>query len=258
MLAALQGSVSERKLRLFAAGCCRRIEHLFRDERSRRAVETAERQADGLASEGDLRAAREGARAAVRQLRHGRGAPLAALGARQAAASALTQPMRAPRWAALAAAQAETAAARGQARARLVGAWGKGLALVPAELAPATWQAMSLPAWWAVRADEAEDREFLRAREAVQRQEQCRLLREILGNPFRPPTVDRTWLSWGGGAAARVARAVYEESAFDQLPILADALEEAGCGDAELLTHLRSEGPHVRGCWALDAVLGLD
>ena len=54
----------------------------------------------------------------------------------------------------------------------------------------------------------------------------------------------------------KLAASVYEEQAFDRLPILADALEEAGCDDAELLAHLRGPGPHARGCWPLDTLLG--
>src|SRR5689334_10869615 len=126
MLAALGYSVSERKLALFAAGCCRRVEQVMRDGRSRRAVELAERRAEGLTTEAELREARQGARAAVQRWRRagrwGTGADLAVLWAHQAAALALTRPARAPRWAALAAAQAETVAARGQARSQLVGA----------------------------------------------------------------------------------------------------------------------------------------
>jgi hypothetical protein len=53
-----------------------------------------------------------------------------------------------------------------------------------------------------------------------------------------------------------LATAIYEESAFDRLPILADALEEAGCTDVELLGHLRGPGPHVRGCWVVDLITG--
>jgi hypothetical protein len=53
-----------------------------------------------------------------------------------------------------------------------------------------------------------------------------------------------------------LAKAIYGEGRFTDVPVLADALEEAGCADAEILTHLRGPGPHVRGCWALDLVLG--
>jgi hypothetical protein len=64
------------------------------------------------------------------------------------------------------------------------------------------------------------------------------------------------WLCWHGGTIPKLAQAIYDERAFDRLPVLADALEEAGCTDADLLGHLRGPGPHVRGCWALDLLLG--
>jgi hypothetical protein len=64
------------------------------------------------------------------------------------------------------------------------------------------------------------------------------------------------WCHWQDGTIPKLARAVYDGRAFDRLPFLADALEEAGCTDAALLGHLRGLGPHVLGCFALDAVLG--
>ncbi len=85
---------------------------------------------------------------------------------------------------------------------------------------------------------------------------QAALLRDIVGNPFRSVTVRPAWLLWGGGTVGSLARAVYDESAFDRLPILADALEEAGCDDADVLSHCRGPGEHVRGCWVLDLLLG--
>jgi hypothetical protein len=85
---------------------------------------------------------------------------------------------------------------------------------------------------------------------------ECDLLREVFGNPFRPSTVDPAWLAWEGGTVARLAGAAYEGRAFDRLPILGDALEEAGCADADLLAHCRQQpAAHVRGCWALDLLL---
>jgi hypothetical protein len=81
-------------------------------------------------------------------------------------------------------------------------------------------------------------------------------LREIFGNPFRPTPIDPAWLAWNDGTVVKIAQAIYEERAFDRLPVLADALEEAGCTNAELLGHLRGPGPHARGCWALDLLLG--
>jgi hypothetical protein len=84
-----------------------------------------------------------------------------------------------------------------------------------------------------------------------------RLLRDLFGNPFRPaPSLAPAVLAWDKGTVPKLAAAIYEERVFDRLPILADALEDAGCTDAEVLTHCRSGGVHVRGCWVVDLVLG--
>jgi hypothetical protein len=66
--------------------------------------------------------------------------------------------------------------------------------------------------------------------------------------------VDPAWLRWRDGVVAQMVRAIHEEWRFDELPILADALEEAGCDNADLLAHCRQPGPHSRGCWAVDAL----
>lgn len=79
------------------------------------------------------------------------------------------------------------------------------------------------------------------------------LLRCVIGNPLRPVRVDKRWRS---EAAVALAAGVYADRAFDRLPILADALEEAGCDDADVLSHCRGDGPHCRGCWVVDGVLG--
>jgi hypothetical protein len=92
---------------------------------------------------------------------------------------------------------------------------------------------------------------------AAELKSQCDLLHEVVGNPFRRAPVDPAWLAWEGGTVPRLAGAVYEGRAFDQLPILGDALEEAGCTDADLLAHCRQQpGAHVRGCWVIDLLLG--
>jgi hypothetical protein len=88
---------------------------------------------------------------------------------------------------------------------------------------------------------------------AGERHEQARLMRCIFGDPFRSRTVDARWL---GPAVVSLARTIYEGRAFDRLPILAEALEATGCDDSELFVHCRGEGPHVRGCWVIDAVIG--
>jgi len=82
---------------------------------------------------------------------------------------------------------------------------------------------------------------------------QATVIRDIIGNPFRPVTADTSWLT---STTVGLARTIYEERAFDRLPILADALEEADCDEPAILDHCRSDGPHVRGCWAVDLVLG--
>jgi hypothetical protein len=85
---------------------------------------------------------------------------------------------------------------------------------------------------------------------------QCAILHDIFGNPFRPVALDPAWLQWDGGTVRKIAQAIYDDRAFDRLPVLADALEEAGCADRDLLDHCRSGGEHVRGCWAVDLLLG--
>jgi hypothetical protein len=79
------------------------------------------------------------------------------------------------------------------------------------------------------------------------------LIRDIFANPFLPVTFDPRWRT---SDAVGLARAIYDERAFDRLPILADALMDAGCDDEQVLAHCRSAGPHVRGCWVVDLVLG--
>lgn len=85
---------------------------------------------------------------------------------------------------------------------------------------------------------------------------QVLLLRDIFGNPYRPASVAASVLAWNGGMVRRMAESIYDERAFDRLPILADALEEAGCTDADILNHCRQPGEHVRGCWVVDLLLG--
>jgi hypothetical protein len=83
------------------------------------------------------------------------------------------------------------------------------------------------------------------------------LVRDVIGNPFRTqPAILTEVLAWNDGTVLRLAQGVYEERAFEQLPILADALLDAGCEQEELIGHCRSEGPHVRGCWGVDLILG--
>ena len=82
---------------------------------------------------------------------------------------------------------------------------------------------------------------------------QCDLLRDIFGNPFCLVIADPSWVTI---PVQNIAAAIYHEQAFDRLPLLADALEEAGCDNADILAHCRGPGPHVRGCWVVDLLLG--
>jgi hypothetical protein len=92
---------------------------------------------------------------------------------------------------------------------------------------------------------------------AEERKAQSHCLRDIFGNPFRPPPpLPPAVLTWNDSTVTRMAQGIYEDRAFERLPILADALLDAGCDDEELSRHCRSEGPHVRGCWAVDLILG--
>ncbi len=115
----------------------------------------------------------------------------------------------------------------------------------------------------------AAEAEAEQAREKVQREgaapagawaQQMALLsacaRDIFGNPFRPsPPLPPAVLAWNDATILRIAGGIYEGRAFDRLPVLADALLDAGCDDEELIQHCRAPGPHVRGCWALDLIL---
>lgn len=81
-------------------------------------------------------------------------------------------------------------------------------------------------------------------------------IREVIGNPFRPISLNPAWLTWHDGLLASMAQKMYDSRNFTDMPILADALEEAGCTDPDILNHCRQPAEHVRGCWLLDLLLG--
>jgi hypothetical protein len=84
----------------------------------------------------------------------------------------------------------------------------------------------------------------------------CDMCREIWGNFINPTVANKDWLRWNNKTLPKMAQAIYDEKAWDRLGVLADALEDAGCEDAAILTHCRQPGIHVRGCWVLDLLLG--
>jgi hypothetical protein len=96
----------------------------------------------------------------------------------------------------------------------------------------------------------------MRGSEDISRREksqQSALVHDIVGNPFRPLSCQSSWLT---STVTPLARAVYEGRHFEDMPILADALEDAGCDNADVLSHCRQPGEHVRGCWVVDMLLG--
>jgi len=102
--------------------------------------------------------------------------------------------------------------------------------------------------WW-----EAEAQAALTSERAAQ----ASLVRDVFGNPFDLAPIGKTRsLDWDHQRPRKIAQAIYTEGRFDGLPVLADALEEAGCSDPEILSHCRGEAAHVRGCWVLDLMLG--
>ena len=195
---------NDRKLRLFGCACCRRVWRLFRDERSQRVVELAERYADGLVTDPDLTVACQEAMQAT-EVDHGEWQPIH--GAYHHAAQA---------------------------------AWWMGLTDQPFDAGYVSERC------YGATVCDPDDPE-------IEDQAQAALLRDIFGNPFRPVAFDPRWRT---SDTLGLARAIYEDRAFDRLPVLADALMDAGCADEQVLEHCRSDGPHARGCWVVDLVLG--
>jgi hypothetical protein len=185
MLAFLQAKANDRKLRLFAVACSRRVWSLI-DPLGQAAVDVAENYADGLAGPDEMRAAR-----------------LACQGAGDRASwyAAATNPK-------IAARNAARSAQAGVASNPLLGT------------------------------------------EAGELLSQAALIRDIFS---LLPSINPIWLS---PIVLQLARAIYDDRAFDRMPALADALHDAGCGNEEILSHCRGPGSHVRGCWTLDLILG--
>jgi hypothetical protein len=230
LLEGVHGRVSDRKLRLFAAACCRRVWGLLPSGRSRRAVEVCERHADGEAADDDLRAAY--------------------------APAAWLEDTVVPPWAVTVAAEAAAAnAAYHQAAEAAVRASLWALDAVAGTAADAVADPPCSP-----ESGRVGDRWFqtFQAARLAEKQAQCRVLRCIIGDPFCPVRARRSWLAWHGGAVGKLARTLYEGRRFADLGVLADALEEAGCAEPALLAHCREPGPHARGCWALDVLLGFE
>jgi hypothetical protein len=210
-----------RKLRLFACGCCRQVWHLIEDARSRRLVGLSEQLADGLARPLELAEAEVAARSAKSE------ADVASAGR-----SAMTHVSQVG--AAIDAAL-QTAAKEAYKAARVA----SGCALC------------SVGGFWTI--------DQPNPTWEAQEKRQADLLRDLFGNPFRPTRST----AWQAATVLALAQAAYDERSIPageldtgRLAVLADALEEAGCTNSEILAHCRGAGPHVRGCWVIDLLLG--
>ena len=217
-----KGRVSDRKVRLFLVASCYRIWDLLSHEHSRQAVLTVERYADQLVSSDELASAGRHAITACAELEQ------AMWRVTDEGFQLFDGPSPGTEEEIDAAIQNETLATK-LAHASL-------LPTVAAESDPALTGHLPLLDY---------------ADESVLGDWACSL-RDIFANPFGSVTLDSCWLT---PQAVVLAQAIYDDRAFDRLPILADALEEAGCTDADTLAHCRGPGPHVRGCWVVDLLL---
>jgi hypothetical protein len=233
MLDLLRGRAEGRKLRLFAVACCRRVMPLLVsrwpavDERLRRALAACEQEAEEAGDPAADWEAYWGRCEDLRAIVTGNPGPEVQAAAR--AVRTLLDWWQTMDWSYRLTPRDQPARA----------------ACAAADVARAAAQAVK-------RAADGD----ARAARAAERARQAALLRDLFGNPFRSPSFDPAWLAWNGGTVPKLARAVYAERAFDDLPVLADALEDAGCTDRRLLSHCRRGGHHARGCWAVDLLLG--
>ena len=195
-----RGDNYDRKLRLFACACCRRIWEEIPDSRSQNAVEMAERYADGFATEEEMNAASHMALDASDQAQ--------AMDWENAANAAYS------------------ASACGIS-------------------------AFDVAIYASV--DSCDVYEECGDNRYHERIIQAHILRDIVGNPFKPRTFQTQWKTQ---TIIQLSQSMYDDRDFTAMSILGDALEEAGCTNEEILRHCRERDLHVRGCWLVDLVLG--
>jgi hypothetical protein len=223
LVGSLIGKVSARKLRLFAVSCCQRYKTMLTDERCTTALTVAERFADGTASYRELAIAASDIRQISEKRKPEEELTIAVyLAAKYRGVGADSDDPPADRLVAV----AEEAAL-----------------YTPERVARYRGLSVDLTGY----------RDGYHHAGRAERRAQAVLLRDIFGNPFRPSSVDPSWLT---STVAQLAEGIYQDRAFDRMPILADALQDAGCENEQILDHCRGPGPHVRGCWVVDLVLG--
>jgi len=236
LLESVRDRATDRQLRLFLCGCCRRLLPWLKGPRKaallvcEKVLEVSERYADGLASDEELLGALPVSD--LYRVQSGVGI-LAVEAARRATYLQLAgddRPMRSGR--AIMAHPASEGAEFARGVVSVIAGERKGPSGKAAKKRAAT---VREKAW------------------------QVHLLRDLFGSPFGPPPALRA----GGGLIRGLAQAAYDERVLpegtlnpDRLAVLADALEEAGCANANMLNHCRQPGVHVRGCWVVDLLLG--
>jgi hypothetical protein len=232
--------VSERKLRLFCCACCYRIFDLIPTEESRRCVAAAEDLADGLISEAAMEEAVRASMAACAFWHRRRQSEHDPFGhSVREAINAVSRVFRTDE-------QGRSGSIRAAAAARA----GDAVQRVLANQNTESLRDILVEQYVSERHPVVA--EAFQAESAIQ----ADLLRDIVGNPFRSVHIDPAWLTWHHSVVFHMARSIYVDKRFGELPILADALEDAGCTSTDILTHCRSGTEHVRGCWVVDALLG--
>jgi hypothetical protein len=227
MLISLARPPADRKMLLFTVACCKRLESQLIDERSHEALSRLERLAEGQLDSTELDEGSKLAYEAIRSIgqsqleldrRRRSGVPWADLKDEADRLSRLDNAA----WAVYAA---------------LMGAKHKTL--------PVPYSYGSI--FFINRC-----RSALKDETDAERQYHAEVLHDLFGNPFSPVALDPAWLT---RMMLSLAQQIYDSRGFERLPVLADALEQAGCNNADILAHCRQPGTHVRGCWLIDLVL---
>jgi hypothetical protein len=210
MLEFLGKRASDRKLRLFACACCRRVWHLAKSQQLKQALPLLEDFAGGTMKDRDRARAHSLCDEVLQSL----------------SAKAVQKCLAGELW------QVSKKTVKRRDPNYTVGAFAAHSVSHAAGEYGEEWDAV----------------------QKAEREQQVSLVHELFGNPFQPVKFSKKWRTTD---VALLANGISEECAFDRMPILADALQDAGCDSDDLLNHLRdASATHVRGCWALDLVLG--
>lgn len=214
MMAEVREQATCRQWRLFASGCIRELGHLLAEAPARQAFLIAERFADDDATPAELANANGKAEVAFRHL--------------------FTPNFRA----------SHTFDVR--SFDKMVCVQAALIELTRADTAEKIAEAVTL----ALRSRAGHDPEWLKRLEQLQ----CHMLRELFGPALPPPALSRHWLDGVGRQAVEVARAIYTDRHFDELPVLGDALIDCDCPHEAMIAHCQKSGYHGRGCWVVDAL----